>query len=80
MTVAGDAPREPLYGAETRKALANFRISGEPMPPAVIHWLARIKGAAAVVNGRLGELDPALTSSIADAAGQVAAEIASGMP
>ena len=73
MTVAGDAPREPLYGAETRKALANFRISGEPMPPAVIHWLARIKGAAAVVNGRLGELDPALASSIADAAGQVAA-------
>ena len=41
---------EPLYGGETRKAIENFPISGEPVPVAVIHWLGRIKGAAAVVN------------------------------
>ena len=51
---------EPLYGGETRKAIENFPISGEPVPAAVIHWLGAIKGAAAAVNGELGLLGPAL--------------------
>jgi fumarate hydratase class II len=51
---------EPLYGGETRKAIENFQISGEPVPPTVIHWLGRIKGAAAEVNGELGLLDAEL--------------------
>ena len=45
-----------LYGGETRKAIDNFPISGEPVPISVIHWLARIKGAAAAVNAELGLL------------------------
>ncbi len=64
---------EPRYGAETRKAIHNFQISGEPMPLPVIHWLARIKAAAATANGRLGELDADLATRIAEAARQVAA-------
>jgi fumarate hydratase class II len=64
---------EPLYGGETRKAIENFQISGQPVPRAVIHWLGRIKGAAAAVNGELGLLDPALAERIAKAAGEVAA-------
>ena len=36
-----------LYGGETEKAVNNFPISGETVPLAVIHWLGRIKGAAA---------------------------------
>jgi fumarate hydratase class II len=65
---------ETLYGGETSKAIENFKISGERVPSAVIHWLGRIKGAAAQVNGELGLLDAALAERIARAA----AEIASG--
>jgi len=64
---------EPLYGGETRKAIENFPISGEPVPAAVIHWLGRIKGAAAVVNGELGLLRPGLAKRIARAGASVAA-------
>ena len=64
---------EPLYGGETRKAIENFPISGEPVPASVIHWLARIKGAAAGVNGELGLLKPALARRIEKAAKAVAA-------
>jgi fumarate hydratase class II len=64
---------KPLYGGETRKAIENFPISGEPVPVSVIHWLGRIKGAAAVVNGELGLLKPGLARKIAKAAAAVAA-------
>ena len=63
---------EPLYGGETRKAVENFPISGEPVPAAVIHWLGRIKGAAAEVNGELGLLKPPLARKIAKAAAAIA--------
>ena len=63
---------EPLYGGETRKAVENFPISGEPVPAAVIHWLGRIKGAAAEVNGELGLLKPSLARKIAKAATAIA--------
>src|SRR5213082_754995 len=36
-----------LWGGETRKAVDNFPVSGERIPVAVVHWLGRIKGAAA---------------------------------
>ena len=64
--------QQPLYGAETRKAIENFPISGEPVPASVIHWLARIKGAAAAVNGELGLLKPSLARRIVKAAAAVA--------
>ena len=64
-----------LYGGETAKAVANFKISGEPVPAEVIHWLGRIKGAAAAQNGELGLLDPKLATAIfAAAAGSSGAE------
>ncbi len=62
-----------LYGGETAKAVDNFKISGEPVPAEVVHWLGRIKGAAAVVNGELGLLDPKLAKAIAAGAAEVAA-------
>ena len=61
-----------LWGAETRKAVANFPVSGEPMPAPVIHWLGRIKAAAARVNGELGLLDDELAERIAASADRVA--------
>jgi fumarate hydratase class II len=67
------APKKTLYGGETKKAVDNFPISGEPVPAAVIHWLGRIKGAAARVNGELGLIDGELAQKIAAAADAVAA-------
>ncbi|MCW3021352.1 MAG: class fumarate hydratase [Conexibacter sp.] len=65
--------KKTLYGGETKKAVDNFPISGETVPVAVIHWLGAIKGAAALVNADLGNLDPALAQEIATAAEAVAA-------
>ncbi len=65
--------RQELWGAETRKAVENFPVSGEPIPAAVVHWLGRIKAASARVNADLGLLDPDLAGRIAAAADEVAA-------
>src|SRR5260370_30238415 len=59
---------EQLWGGETTKAVANFPISGQRVPISVVHWLARIKGAAARVNAELGLLDSELAERIGAAA------------
>ena len=64
---------EVLWGGETRKAVENFPVSGEPIPPAVARWLGRIKGAAARANAELGLLEPEKAERIAAAADRVAA-------
>jgi fumarate hydratase class II len=64
-------PKE-LWGDETRKAIGNFKVSGEPIPAPVAHWLGRIKGAAARVNAELGLLDADKAERIAAAAERVA--------
>jgi fumarate hydratase, class II len=64
--------RTELWGDETRKAVANFTVSGEPIPAPVAHWLGRIKGAAARVNADLGLLDADKAERIAAAADRVA--------
>jgi fumarate hydratase, class II len=64
--------KKKLYGGETAKAVANFPISGETVPVSVVHWLGRIKGAAARVNGELGLLDAKLAKRISAAADEVA--------
>jgi len=65
--------RQELWGAETRKAVENFPVSGEPIPPPVARWLGRIKAAAARVNTELGLLDAEKAERIAAAADRVAA-------
>jgi fumarate hydratase, class II len=64
--------QEQLWGGETAKALENFPISGERVPLSVVHWLGRIKGAAAHVNKELGLLDPEIADRITAAADKVA--------
>jgi fumarate hydratase class II len=61
-----------LWGGETSKAVENFPISGEPVPVEVIRWLARLKGAAAAVNGELGLLAKGKARAIEKAAAEVA--------
>jgi fumarate hydratase, class II len=64
---------QQLWGGETAKAIENFPISGETVPLAVVHWLARIKGAAAAVNAELGLLSRRAAGRIEKAAAEIAA-------
>ena len=70
--VSETVPNE-LWGGETAKAVANFPVSGEPIPAAVVHWLGRIKAASARANADLGLIDPELAERIAVAGDRVAA-------
>ena len=65
--------RQELWGGETAKAIANFPVSGEPIPAAVARWLGRIKAAAARVNAELGLLDAEKAERIAAAGDRIAA-------
>ena len=62
-----------LWGEETRKAIANFPVSGQPIPVSVVRWLGRIKAAAARVNAELGVLDPEIAERIGAAGDAIAA-------
>ena len=62
-----------LWGGETVKAVENFPVSGQPIPAPVIHWLGRLKAAAARVNAELDGLDADVAGRIAEAGDAVAA-------
>jgi fumarate hydratase class II len=64
--------KQELWGGETRKAIANFPVSGEPIPVPVARWLGRIKAAAARANADLGLLDAAKAERIAAAGDAIA--------
>ena len=66
-----DVPAERLWGAQTERSLNNFRISTEKQPAEIIHALAQVKRASAVVNADLGLLDAAKSKAIAQAADEV---------
>ncbi len=66
-------PQDALYGAQTARAIENFPISGRPVPPGVVHALARLKAAAAAVNAELGVIDGERARAIVEAAREVAA-------
>jgi fumarate hydratase class II len=55
---------DKLWGSETDKAIANFPVSGHPVPAPVVHWLGRIKAAAARTNAELELLDSELAERI----------------
>ncbi|MEU3978660.1 class II fumarate hydratase [Streptomyces sp. NPDC026672] len=65
-------PADAKWRAQTQRAVENFPISGQRIERAHIEALARIKGAAAKVNARLGVLDEDLARAIQDAAAEVA--------
>ena len=70
-------PPEAKWQAQTQRAVENFTVSGEPVPAAVIMWLARVKGAAAIVNEQLGV--PGIDARMSEAIAAAAGEVASGM-
>jgi len=62
-----------LWGGETAKAVENFPVSGHPIPAPVVHWLGRLKAAAARANAELGLLDADIAERIAAAGDEVGA-------
>lgn len=67
-----EVPADALYGAQTQRAVENFPISGETMPPAFIRALGLIKATAAKVNHELGLLDDDVAKAIMQAGKEVA--------
>jgi fumarate hydratase class II len=65
-------PAEALWGAQTQRAVENFRISGWPLPLALIRALGLVKRAAAEANAALGLIDGRRADAIARAADEVA--------
>jgi fumarate hydratase class II len=51
-----EVPVNALWGAQTERSLLNFRVGSEKMPIEVIHALALVKKAAAIVNRDLGQI------------------------
>jgi fumarate hydratase class II len=68
-----EVPADKLWGAQTQRSLQNFKISVEKMPAALIHALAMVKRASAVVNRELGVLDAKKAEAIIAAADEVVA-------
>lgn len=64
-------PASAYYGAQTQRAIDNFRISGLQPWRAFIWSMATIKRAAAEVNRDLGLLDPKMAGAIVKAAQEV---------
>ncbi|MEW6153802.1 MAG: class II fumarate hydratase [Actinomycetota bacterium] len=67
-----EVPAEARWGAQTQRAVRNFTVSGQPMPGEVVRALARIKGAAAAENGRLGVIGAGVAGAVERAASEVA--------
>ena len=64
-------PAARLYGAQTQRAVDNFKVSGRPMPARFLTALAQVKWASAKANEDLGLLEPRLAKAIRDAADEV---------
>jgi len=64
-----------LWGVQTERSLANFRIGDERMPRELIHALGLVKRAAAEINRDLGALDRKRAAAIV----AVAQDIADGL-
>jgi fumarate hydratase, class II len=65
-------PIKAKWAAQTQRAVENFPVSGMPVDRALIWALARLKGAAAAENARLGLIDPEVAAAIGEAAVEVA--------
>ncbi|QDV48219.1 class II fumarate hydratase [Gimesia fumaroli] len=49
-------PADAYYGAQTQRAVENFQISGNTLPPSLIHAMGQVKLAAAHANRDIGKL------------------------
>jgi fumarate hydratase class II len=68
-----EVPEGRYWGAQTQRSRMNFKIGGDRMPIKVIHALALVKKAAAIVNCELGLLPKDKMELIVKAADEVIA-------
>ena len=66
-----EVPADKYWGAQTQRSLQNFKIGGERMPEPLIHALAIVKKAAAIVNLEMGGIDKKISDAIVQAADEV---------
>ncbi len=66
-----EIPAWAYWGAQTQRAVENFRISGIVLPSAMIQAIALIKKNAAAANRELGLLEPERAEAIIQAATEV---------
>lgn len=66
-----EVPDGALYGASTQRAVENFPISDETLPPLLVYALAIIKKHCSSVNEECGVLDTEVASRIREAADAV---------
>ncbi|WP_102271939.1 class II fumarate hydratase [Cytobacillus massiliigabonensis] len=64
-------PAGKYWGAQTERSKQNFKIGSEKMPLEVIHALAKVKKAAAIVNNKLGKLAEGKKAAIIAAAEEI---------
>lgn len=64
-------PADKYWGAQTQRSLGNFEIGDTKMPIPIIKAFGTLKKAAAIVNEKMGSLDPKLSSAIQEAASEV---------
>lgn len=64
-------PADRYWGAQTQRAIENFRIGSELMPEALIRAFGIQKKAAAMANMALGELDDRIGQAIIAAADEI---------
>src|SRR5215212_1232885 len=66
-------PADAYYGAQTRRAVENFPISGLTAPPELVVSTVQIKKAAAEANAALGRLPGDIADAIVRAADEILA-------
>src|SRR4029077_15868478 len=66
-----EVPSDAYYGASTQRAVLNFPISGQPLPPRLIRALCLVKKAAAQTNRELGLLSRRRARAITAAAQEI---------
>ena len=64
-------PDDAYYGPQTTRAVKNFRVSGQRLPPTFIRAQAAIKMASSKANMKAGKLDQTLGEAIYKAAQEV---------
>jgi len=70
-----EVPVRALYGAQTQRAVENFRLSSHLLPQPFVAAIITIKEAAARVNGNLGLLPEDMAAAIATAAQSAKADL-----
>jgi aspartate ammonia-lyase len=66
-----NVPADAYYGAQTQRAIENFRISGLRAPADLVTATVLVKKAAAEANASLGRLDGDVALAIVDAADEI---------